>query len=251
MPVDMVPARFIEELSALDAFRRYGKYDQRIQETRMPPKQAFLPGMFLYAHAAGYRLPTWESFSRYYVTAALKHKSVDKWAHCFDGGMPRPGLLWRMSGWYADSITHAFLYSVLAVAYEDLSQNCWVLYDARCDWKFKADAVVISCMDKIRAARVSLEGKYEIDRHHEEIRRDQNERGTKQNASRSAHWGNETFKNMPLVRTSLEIGKPLILKGFRLLGTEALEKLCADLDVIVGPRSQPMPVARMLGYRAA
>ena len=63
MPVDMVPARFFDELDVLEPFERRGKYDATIQRFPLPPKQAFSPGLFLFNHSAGYRLPAWEDFN--------------------------------------------------------------------------------------------------------------------------------------------------------------------------------------------
>ncbi len=118
MPVDMVPARFCDELKALPPFARVGAFDRDVAKAPLPPKQAFLPGLFLFGHARGYRLPTWESFRDYYLRAIRQHKSyAAKFARNFEmDEEPKPGLLWRMSGWYEDSIAHAFLYSVLVLA---------------------------------------------------------------------------------------------------------------------------------------
>src|ERR1700722_4661790 len=144
MPVDMVPARFFDELDRLEPFERRGLYDAAIQRAELPPKQAFLPGLFLFNHSAGYRLPAWKDFSKYYIAAVKKHKNFANFARCFtDKGEAKPGLLYRMSGWYEDSMAHAFLYAVLVLAYEDTDHIAFVLFDARSDWKFKADFVIV------------------------------------------------------------------------------------------------------------
>src|SRR6266536_4222792 len=113
MPIDMVPARFFDELGALPPWRRIGAYDETVMKAPVPPKQAFLPGLFLFGHARGYHLPTWDQFRSYYLKAIDQHKNKAKFARNFTaGGQPKPGFLWRMSGWYEDSMAHAFLYSV-------------------------------------------------------------------------------------------------------------------------------------------
>lgn len=259
MPVDMVPARFFDELRRIKPFQRYGQPDTAIQRVPLPPKQAFMPGLFLFNHAAGYRLPEWEHFLRYYVSAVHKHKSYEaKFATCFTGEfdregrpVPKPELLWRMSGWYEDSMAHAFLYSVLVLAYEDLDQSAFVLYDARTDWKFKADFVIIrSGPGTFGGVRVSIEGQNEEDRAKVDAQRDRQERDMKRNTAVSSHWNNRTYEMLATVRVSRSAELPLVRRGFKLFSVEAMERLLKDVDAALGgPRHHAMDLQSMLVYR--
>jgi hypothetical protein len=255
MPVDMLPARFFDELARIKPFQRHGAHDSTIQKAPLPPKQAFLPGLFLFNHAAGYRLPEWEHFMRYYVAAVRKHKSyASKFALCFTPeGAPKPGLLWRMSGWYEDSMAHAFLYSVLVLAYEDLDQSAFVLYDARADWKFKADFIITrSGPDRVAGVRVGIQGQNEEDRSKVEAQRDRQERDMKRNTLVSSHWNNQTYQTLPSVHVSRVDGEPITRQGFKLFSVEAMERLLMDVDTALGPpRRRSMPVQSMLAYRPA
>jgi len=261
MPVDMVPARFFDELGRIKPFQRHGQHDPAIQRAPLPPKQAFLPGLFLFNHAAGYRLPEWEHFMRYYVAAVHKHKSFEKkFSKCFTGEfdaegkpVPKPGLLWRMSGWYEDSMAHAFLYTVLVLAYEDLDQSAFVLYDARADWKFKADFIITrSTHDAVSGVCVGIQGQNEEDRAKVEAQRDRQERDMKQNTLVSSHWNNQTYQTLASVHVSRVDGTPLVKRGFKLFSVDAMERLMVDVDSALGqPRRAPMAVESMLAYRPA
>jgi hypothetical protein len=247
------PRRFFDELGRIRPFQRHGQHDPAIQKAHLPPKQAFLPGLFLFNHAAGYRLPEWEHFLRYYVAAVQKHKSYEKkFARCFTAeGEPLPGMLWRMSGWYEDSMAHAFLYTVLVLAYEDLDQSAFVLYDARADWKFKADFIITrSASEAVTGVRVGIQGQNEEDRAKMEAERDLQERDTKRNTLVSSHWNNETYQTLPSIHVSRVDGAPIIKHGFKLFSVDAMERLMLDVDKALGqPRRSPMTVERMLAYR--
>jgi len=259
MPIDMIPARFFDELQRIKPFQRHGQLNSVIQKASLPAKQAFLPGLFLFNHAAGYRLPEWEDFKQYYVAAVHKHKNyAEKFAHCFTSALddrhrpvPKPGLLFRMSGWYEDSMAHAFLYSVLVLAYEDTDHVAFVLYDARADWKFKADFIILqSTGDAMTGLRVSIEGQNEEDRARVELQRDNQERTTKANAAFSSHWANQTYNTLPLVRISRQNGTPITRNGFQLFNIEAMERLLTEVDSkLIQPRIVRMPVNDLLVFR--
>jgi hypothetical protein len=249
----MVPARFFDELKRLPPFAREGAFDPKIAKAPLPPKQAFLPGLFLFGHARGYRLPTWESFREYYLRAIRQHKSyASKFALNFGAnGEPEPGLLWRMSGWYEDSMAHAFLYSVLVLAYEDLDQSAFILYDARVDWKFKADFIVMrhSGAD-IKAVRVNIYGQTDDDRAKVEIERDDQERQMKVNTPISAHWRNETYRHLPVANISKATGGVIVRQNFHLFSPEALEQLMNDVDDALARKRKKIGIHDLLTYRA-
>jgi hypothetical protein len=253
MPVDMWPVRFLEELEALPPFRRLGSYDEAIAKREAPPKQAFLPGLFLFGHARGYHLPAWDDFQRYYLKAINQHERYkDKPPFYFTGNdEPRPGFLHRMSGWYEDSIAHAFLHSVLVLAYEDLDQSALVLFDARIDWKMKADLIVLCCDgERTKALRVSIYGQSDEGRAALEHGRDEQERHTKANTSDSSHWRNKTHGALPLLKISKTHGDVIVKQDFHLFSLEAMEQLMVDIDnTLERPRTKAMPIAKMLKYR--
>jgi len=255
MPIDMVPARFFDELEVLPSFNRVGSYDPVISRVPLPPKQAFLPGLFLFGHARGYHLPTWDSFRRYYLRAISEHKSYKtKFAQNFDAaGEPKPGLLWRMSGWYEDSIAHAFLYSVLVLAYEDIDQSAFILYDARADWKFKADFIALRCTGaNAKAVRINVYGQTDEERVQVEKERENQERQTKVNTSTSAHWGNSTYRDLPDVTISKAVGNVMVRQNYRLLSCEAIEQLMDSIDeAFQHSRTKKMTVDKLLSYRVA
>lgn len=251
MPIDMWPARFIEELRAIPAFERVGVYDEEIMSAPAPPKQAFLPGLFLFGHARGYHLPTWDQFRDYYLRALQQHQRYRSKLSLYmtEDGKGKPGFLWRMSGWYEDSIAHAFLYSILVLTYEDLDQSAFVLYDARADWKFKADFIIVRCDQGTKAARISIYGQSDDSREELEQKRDEQEREMKANTSDSSHWRNQTYHNMHLLKIS-KTGNAIVERNFHLFSEEAIERLLTDIDHFLGQqRKKRMSVADMLEYR--
>ena len=255
MPTDMVPARFYDELNKLQPFCQIGRYDSHIATAPLPPKQALLPGLFLYCHARGYHLPSWEEFRLLYIDAVEQHFNFQtKFSRNFDIGAdgtptPKPGLLFRMSGWYEDSIAHAFLYSVLVLAYEDIEQSSFVLFDARADWKFKADFVLIQCGIETKAVRISIAGQNEDNRARVEEDRDRQEREMKTNNSESSQWHNVTYDKLPLVTITKSRGAVITKNNFRLFSPEAMEQLMADIDAKTGhPRLRPVPIGKLLRF---
>ena len=71
---------------------------------------------------------------RYYISRGSPQELPNQIPPATDeAGMPKQGLLWPMSGWYEDLIAHAFLYSVLVLAYEDIDRSAFALYDARAE----------------------------------------------------------------------------------------------------------------------
>jgi len=252
LSIDMVPARFFNELKALPPFVRVGTFDRRISKAPLPPKQAFLPGLFLFGHARGYRLPTWESFRDYYLRAIKQHKSYNtKFAQNFEAnGEPKQGLLWRMSGWYEDSMAHAFLYSVLVLAYEDIDQSAFVLYDARADWKFKADFIILRHTGSdAKAVRINVYGQTDDERTQVELERDCQERQMKVNTSTSAHWGNETYRTLPVANISKAVGDVIVTQNFRLFSPESMEQLMDDVDAALQHKRKKKTIEDLLLYR--
>jgi hypothetical protein len=261
MPVDMFPSRFFNELNDIPEFAREGSYDEVIMRAALPPKQAFLPGLFLMFHDCYYKLPSFADFRRFYLRALAKNDKFDEKFKvnfvdiepAFDQAgnrrlTPKPGLLWRMTGWYEDSMAHAFLYSVVVLAYEELDQSAFVLFDARSDWKFKADLVVVRVEEgEAKAVRVDISGQSEEHRPEVVKQRNQREKETKANNSVSSNLTNTTFEKMPVVQISRNDGEAIRKRNFKFFSVNALEKLLTDIDrKLQHPRSHPMVVPEML-----
>jgi hypothetical protein len=134
---------------------------------------------------------------------------------------------------------------------EDVDQSALVLFDARIDWKMKADLIVLRCDgERTKALRVSIYGQSDEDRATLEHERDEQERHMKANTSDSSHWRNKTHGALPLLKISKTRGDVIMKQNFHLFSLEAMEQLMADIDnILEWPRTKAMPIARMLQYR--
>lgn len=153
MPVDILIRRFMEELHAAipSPFKREGASDSRIQKLPLPPYRHVFHALCLFEHSNGYHLPHYDRFKRSYLMALDNHPRYqrEKEKLC-PGGTPKPGLLYRIGGWYLDGMAHTHLYCTLVQAYEEQRRIGAVMMDARVDAKLKTDIAVVTPGESVR-----------------------------------------------------------------------------------------------------
>jgi hypothetical protein len=125
------------------------------------------------------------------------------------------------------------------------------LFDARADWKFKANFIVLRCTGSgSSAVRINVYGRTDDERTQVEQEREGQERQMKANTSTSAHWRNETYHNLPAVNISKAGGNVIVKQNFRLFSPEAMEQLMDDIDnALHQPRTTKMSIDDLLVHR--
>ncbi len=78
---------------------------------------------------------------------------------------------------------------------------------------------------------MNVYGQTDDDRTKVELERGDQEREMKANTATSAHWRNETYRNLPAVNISKTVGKPIRVQNFHLFSIEAIEQLMNDVDI--------------------
>src|ERR1700761_5131603 len=142
MSVDMYERRFLGELWKLPPFVPNDRRDQAVWDADFPAWRDLFTSLCLYGHSTGYRLPSYDEFFRYCETAYMKrHPHPERFALFFEQHLS--GMQQRVSAWYESGMAEIHLYVCLVEAIEDKDKRGVVLYDARADWKLKADLIVI------------------------------------------------------------------------------------------------------------
>lgn len=215
----MFPHRFREELSRLPLFSP--ATSDRISMEHVPAWRSVFTALALYGHAEGYRL---FSFARFW-NQIEKAFNRDAFARFFVEPK-RKEFEERVRVWYESGMNETYLYSCLVYALEDKASCGVVLYDARADWKLKADivAVVNGVPMRIDIFRGSAESRVLTVE-----RRDANEREAKANTSESSHWTND---EMPRWKTLQAIFDPTACRtvnGVRLFSDVAVNALLLEI----------------------
>jgi hypothetical protein len=134
--------------------------------------------------------------------------------------------------------------------YEDLEKSALVLYDARADWKLKADIILIRAEGKtVKGVRVKITGQDEAEREDVEEQRDERERQTKRNTQESSHRGNRTYDDLLVATISRKCKNPITRNNFRLFSIKAIRELILDIDKkLQCRRKQKVTVNDLLKY---
>lgn len=200
MPVDMYERRFRQELSKLPQFAVTAKRNSEVWEVGFPAWHALFSSMSLFGHSTGYRLFSYESFFDYCRRAyTIKHPKAHEFA-CYFREPFLEGMRQRVGVWYESGMAELYLYACLVEAIEDKMKAGIVLYDARADWKLKADVIVILRKFPLRISAFFGD---EADRPILESQRDGIERYRKRRTLESSHWENIELASME----SLEIAQ--------------------------------------------
>ena len=237
MPVDMLLARFFEEVDRLypetQPFARTGCEDSTIAKMPLPTYQAVFGACLVFQHAAGYHLPDFDTFVRTFCDSlkVRMDRGETRWAKLFeDAGrctQPVPGFRHRLGGFYINGMAHTHLYATLVQAYEDQRRIGAVLWDPRVDWKLKTDLVVLTPW---RAVRIDIHGGSE-----EVIasRADQ-ERETKAAAGASSHEGNPFYDKTRVVRALSHSPHVEERHGLWFLSAAHINDVIAQVDAALG-----------------
>jgi hypothetical protein len=185
----------------------------------------------LYGHSTGYRLPSFAAFYSY-VRRALteRHPEPAYYKRFFDGELAE-GMRQRVGAWYESGMAETYLYVCLVEAIEDKMKAGVVLYDARADWKLKADVFVLAGGKR---ALVSAFTGLEEDRPRVEQRRDAVERLRKRNTSESAHWENAELAAIPQMAINRTTADQQEVNGVRLFSLGAVDRLLRQIYEFAG-----------------
>jgi hypothetical protein len=223
MTVDMHEWRFRQELEKLrEPFTPNDERNEEVWAAEFPAWRALFSAMCLFGHSTGYRLPSFNQFSRYCRHAyTVRHPDRARFVRFFSGSLG-DGMQQRLGAWYESGMAETYLYSCLVDAIEDLGKLGLVLYDPRADWKLKADLIVIV---NGKAMRVSAFVGHQEERHKVEARRDGIERERKKNTMDSAHWGNAELAAMPIFEIARTGRETQVVGGVRLFALPAVNRL--------------------------
>lgn len=224
MGVDFKEHRFRQELNALPKFTVQGKPDARVRAANPPAWVAVFNGLCALTHASGYRLPSFEQFFRTCerTWCSERNRQREKFLPLFQEDRIE-GTRHRLSNLYESGMADAYLYACLVWAIEDNEPHEGiVLYDARADWKLKADTIVLirEHQFQVDAFWGDVNSRPEV-----EARRDRVERDQKANASDSAHWDNRHLRRLirfPITRNDTNCQ---VVNGVRLFTLEAVDTL--------------------------
>ncbi|BAW05078.1 hypothetical protein [Nocardia seriolae] len=232
MSVDMFEYRFVQELRKLKEFRPNDVRDPRVwpsvgsDDGKLPAWRALFTAMCHYGHSTGYRLFELEDFYNYCRRAySEKNPKRQKYKKYFSGEL-QSGMRQRVGVWYESGMAETYLYSCLAEAIEDEMKVGVVLYDARADWKLKADLVVIMNDTPMRVSAYVGEDQ---ERPSIEARREGIERERKKNTSQSAHWNNTQLERMRLFEIQRTDDDLQIVNGVRLFSISAVNRLLVEM----------------------
>lgn len=232
MAVDMWESRFRQELWKVDRFAPDGTRDLRVwpapdsEEGVFPAWRALFTSGLLQWHSAGYQLFSYEQFFNFVRhTLTRYHKEPERFARYFEDPL-LSGMRHRVAVWYESGMAETYLYSCLVEAIEDRAKIGVVSYDARVDWKLKADALVhvagktlcISAFAGRSAQRPGIES-----------RRAVIERERKTNTSESAHWGNLGLRGMKHLSISVTETESQLVNGCRLFSKRAVNGLLHEI----------------------
>jgi hypothetical protein len=252
MSVDMFVTRFRQELSKLAAFKYLGQRDDRIQKANLPPGRAAFTAACLAKHTEQYQLPTYEYFSRIYTTTVGRRRDFqEKFSWLFEtraeGLEPKPGLIHRLSQWYESGIAEEYLYTCLAEALEDRAKVGVVTYDARVDWKFKADLILLCSGHVIRvdSHRETSAGRAAV-----VAERELAERQTKRNTLVSSHWGNEEYSRWPVLTAVRHHGDCEMFNGFMLYSGDQVDSVLRGVyELCAVPQQRRFFMSEMMKRR--
>lgn len=229
----MFVKRFRAELDQLPVYERGGQFDRRVEAANVPAWRAAFTAAVLLKHVAGYKLPRFKEFEWCYVTFLRRHGSFDgKFAWLFDvEGQPTPGFRHRLGGWYESGMAELYLYAVLAEALEDRLKLAAVVYDARVDWKLKADALVLygGRVFKIDSYRQGQTSRQQVT-----ARRAVIEERVKQNTSRSTGKGIEDVDRWEELHVRRDEQDHELVRGLPLFSRSALDDLLRQLYDRIG-----------------
>lgn len=230
MPVDMFERRFREELGRCGPFVPNDARDGRVWSSKFPAWHAVFSSQCLYCHSTGYRLPSFDAFSKWCEKAYTTDVHKRKYARFFEGDL-RPGMLQRMSAWYEAGMAELYLYVCLVEAIEDKAKCGIVLYDPRADWKLKADTIVIindshfliSAFVGAKEERAAIEAK----RAAVELER-------KENTLESSHFGNTQLNSIEPLVIALNPSDAQVVNGVRLFKLEDINSLLEEIFTKAG-----------------
>lgn len=217
----MLEDRFRAELRRLPPFRPTEARDQRVWNEGFSAWRAIFTSLCLYEHA-NYGLPSFEMFFKTCRRAyTVLHKDRER-LQCYFEGELLPGMRERAARWYESGLSETYLYVCLAQALEDHMKAGVVLYDARADWKLKADLLVLANGRRIlvesfwgdKDARGALVG-----------RRDAVDRVRKQNTSVSTQKGNRELAGLPKFQASMTAADCQRINGVPLFSVATVNDL--------------------------
>ncbi|MFB8277221.1 hypothetical protein [Nocardia colli] len=253
MSVDMYEYRFRQELNKVARFQPNDTRDPRVwprpgsTEAEFPAWRALFTAMLLHRHSTGYRLFPYEEFYTFCKFAFTRqHPNPERFTRFFEGDL-RIGMRQRVGAWYESGMAETYLYVCLVEALEDRTKLGVVQYDARVDWKLKADIMIY--MRGGHMFRVNAHVGPSAERPHIEERRDEIERMRKRNTAESAHWGNQALAEMQTLEISITPEEMQTINGCRVFSIAAINKLLHQVyyhaEVLAGQhRFFPMPRGR-------
>jgi hypothetical protein len=230
MTVDLHEYKFISELERLPYFVSAREVDPEISAVPFPAWRAIFQCTLLWCHSTGYRLPPFSDFLADCERAFRHERHRGRFEKWFEPNN-RERTEQRVRGWYESGMAETYLYACLVDAFEDILKDGIVLYDARVDWKHKADVMVISrgkifAVDSFRGSRHARDGV--------KSRRDVIERDRKINTVESAHWGNEERSRCIAVGISRSDADCQNVNGVRLFSITAINTLLDEIYAQAG-----------------
>lgn len=225
MPVDMFESTFREELGRLTLAPVEGR-DERVWKMGFPAWRAIFTGLCLLKHSSGYQLPSFEFyFNTCRRTYTELHPEAERFRHYFEEPL-LPGMRQRVWVWYESGMAETYLYVCLVHALEDEMKEGLVLYDARADWKQKADLFVLfrGCQIAINAFWGSPAGRPQV-----EMSRDETERERKRNTMESAHWENREREGLRFLTIARSASNSYPVNGVRLFTLREVNKLLVQI----------------------
>lgn len=226
MSVDMFEWRFRQELERVERFTPNDARDGRVWGKEFPAWRALFTSLCFYGHSTGYRLFSFEEFFRYCEGAYCKQHSKKERFEVYFAGDLRAGMRQRVGAWYESGMAETYLYVCLVEAIEDKLKEGMVLYDARADWKLKADLIVLANGCQMRVSAFTGE---ETARPEVEAQRDMVERERKQNTMESAHWGNRELDRMPTLTIARTPEYTQEINGVRVFSLAAIDGLLTEV----------------------
>lgn len=135
----------------------------------------------------------------------------------------------RIWVWYESGMAETYLYSCLVQAVEDEMKEGLVLYDARSDWKHKADLLVLIRNEQIgiNAFWGSVNGRTGVEGIREEV-----ERERKVNTLNSSHWGNQQREQLHWLSISRSEQDSFKVNGVRLFTIRSINTLLRKIYTI-------------------
>lgn len=213
MAVDMHEWKFIVDLRALPEFVPAESVSSVARGVDFPAWRAIFTACLLRSHSSGYRLPSFDEFVDE-CEAVYGHPRHGQRFLPFFGPRWRDQTLTRLNFWYECGLAETYLYVCLVDAIEDIDRNGVVLYDARADWKLKADALVLRAGKRF-VVSVAWGGS-RVNRPAVEARRDAVERIRKENTEVSSHWRNSEVAEWIRVDVPIDVDNCQTVNGVRL-----------------------------------